>query len=118
MEKILIVNNDPDTLLLLQDLLQLKGYKVMLNTVKEQVPAMIANFQPDLVLLDITRQEVMDEIKKQAGKDSIPVLLMTGHNSYPGNKENGFKYFIKKPFVLDELLKKIESILNIRVITE
>lgn len=112
MKKILIVNNDPDTMLLLQELLQMEGYQVKVNTKREELSPMLKSFEPNLVLMDITRQEVMDEIYYQASKNGVPVLLMTGHNNYPVKNENGFKDFIKKPFTMDELMKKIESVLN------
>ncbi len=111
MKKILVLNNDPDTMELLKNLLQIKGYDAIFSAVREQIPQLLESFRPNLVLLDIARQEEMDEIRQEAATATIPVLLMTGHNSYPHNTEKGFVNFINKPFTMEELLGKIESIL-------
>jgi DNA-binding response OmpR family regulator len=116
MKKILIVNNDPDTMQLLQDLLQTKGFRVRYSARREEVPAIINSFKPNLVLLDITQRVILDEISIEAAKNNIPVLLMTGHNSYPEKKENEFKYFIKKPFTLNELVEKINLVYNTEIV--
>ena len=108
----MVLNNDPDTMDLLENLLEIKGYDVKFSAVREQVPELLSSFRPNLVLLDISRQEEMDEIRKEARAAKVPVLLMTGHNSYQHDEEKGFINFINKPFILQELLSKIESILE------
>ena len=110
MKKLLIVNSDPDTMQLLQDLLQLRGYEVKYSSTREEVPSMIRSFRPDLVLLDITQRVIIDEISLEATRNNVPVLLMTGHNSYPEKRENEFKYFIRKPFTINELAEKINLV--------
>ena len=110
MKKLLIVNSDPDTMQLLQDLLQLRGYEVKYSSTREEVPSMIRSFRPDLVLLDITQRVIIDEISLEATRNNVPVLLMTGHNSYPEKRENEFKYFIRKPFTINELTEKINLV--------
>jgi len=110
MKKLLIVNSDPDTMQLLQDLLQLRGYEVKYSSTREEVPSMIRSFRPDLVLLDITQRVIIDEISLEATRNHVPVLLMTGHNSYPEKRENEFKYFIRKPFTINELTEKISLV--------
>jgi len=71
---------------------------------------MIRSFRPDLVLLDITQRVIIDEISLEATRNNVPVLLMTGHNSYPEKRENEFKYFIRKPFTINELTEKINLV--------
>ena len=110
MKKLLIVNSDPDTMQLLQDLLQLRGYEVKYSSTREEVPSMIRSFRPDLGLLDITQRAIIDEISLEATRNNVPVLLMTGHNSYPEKRENEFKYFIRKPFTINELTEKINLV--------
>ena len=62
MKKLLIVNSDPDTMQLLQDLLQLKGFQVKYSAAREEVPGIIISYRPHLILLDITQRIIVDEI--------------------------------------------------------
>lgn len=112
MKKILVVNSDPDTIELLMSLLQLEGFEVNFVQVREDVAFMLEEFKPDLVLLDISRQTDLDEVHSKAISANIPVLLMTGHNTYPHTSEMGFTNFINKPFTMQLLMEKISAILQ------
>jgi CheY-like chemotaxis protein len=112
MKRILIVNNDPDTMVLLKDLLQLKGSKVSFTSDKETVPAWIKDFSSYLILLDITQTAVIEQVQNQAKVFHASILLMTGHNRYPLAPHESFKKYIKKPFTPDQLYNKISEVLQ------
>ncbi|MDB5279606.1 MAG: Response regulator receiver domain [Ferruginibacter sp.] len=97
---------------LLKELLQLKGFKVSVTSEKDAVPALIKEFLPDLLLLDITQTAVIEKIQSQASPFHIPILLMTGHNRYPLAPHDSFKKYIQKPFTSDQLYQKISEVLQ------
>lgn len=110
MKKILIVNNDPDTMQLLENLLGNAGFKTSaladINKVQEQIEF----FKPNLLLLDIDHREVINRLEHAAGKKSIPVLLMTGHPYTSKDEKQGEEHFIPKPFTMQHLVEKIKAI--------
>ena len=116
---VLIVDDEPDTLNLIDKLLDEKGYatikasggKGCLDILKKQIP--------DLILLDV-RMEPMDgwqtleQIKKNPESKSIPVLMLTGRN-LSGHEAKQYHIciedYIMKPFLPDQLYAAIDSIL-------
>lgn len=110
MKKILIINNDPDTMQLLENLLGNAGFKTSALADINKVPEIIEQFKPNLLLLDIDQREVINRLGKAAGEKSIPVLLMTGHPYTSKDKTAGEEHLIPKPFTLQHLIEKIMAI--------
>lgn len=110
MKKILIVNNDPDTMQLLENLLGNAGFKTSALADINKVPEIIEQFKPNLLLLDIDQREIINRLGKTAAKKSIPVLLMTGHHNTHKYKQEGEDHIIPKPFTLQHLIEKITAI--------
>lgn len=110
MKKILIVNNDPDTMQLLENLLGNAGFKTSALADINKVPEQIEQFKPNLLLLDVDQREIINRLAKAAGKRSIPVLLMTGHPGTFIDKQEGEDHIIPKPFTLQHLIEKITAI--------
>ena len=79
MKKILIVNNDIDTMSLLKSWLERKEYKVKYTGNGEEVPHIIHEFSPDLVLVDILQHHVSEKLKSDERTKNIPVIIMTGY---------------------------------------
>ena len=97
---------------LLKSLLEIKGYEVKYTAVREEIPGMLDNFKPNLILMDMMQQEQMVEITGEAKEKHIPVLLMTGYaNLYetPAVHPDGV---IRKPFTMEQLGRKIEGLLG------
>ncbi|MEO5782667.1 MAG: response regulator [Ginsengibacter sp.] len=113
MAKILVVNNDIDTMSLLKKWLQRKNYEVKYTSNGEEAPHIAKEFSPDLVLVDVLQSKVADELKSDNNLKKIPVILMTGytigeHTISIINADDA----IAKPFNLDLLQKKIEKFLK------
>jgi DNA-binding response OmpR family regulator len=113
MAKILVVNNDIDTMSLLKKWLQRKNYEVEFTSNGEEAPHIVKEFSPDLVLVDVLQSKVAEELKSDPDLKKIPVILMTGYTI--ANRTIGSinaDDTIAKPFNLDLLEKKIENFLK------
>ena len=111
MEKILVVNNDFDTMDLLKSWLERKKYKVKFTGNEDEVPHIVNDFKPDLLLIDILKEHVAKDIKSSEKTKDIPVILMTGYTITRENHSNGHAdALIEKPFdpkVLDRMIDKL-----------
>jgi len=104
-QKILVVDDTPQNVKLLGDLLRAKGYEVTTAASGEQALESIARQPPDLVLLDImmpgiSGYEVCRKIRENPATALLPVVLAT---SLDPNQERvkgieaGADDFLSKP---------------------
>lgn len=112
MKKILVVNNDIDTMSLLKTWLEKKKYKVQYTGETEIVPEIIEKFNPELLLVDILQKDVVMNLKKIEKTKDVPVLLMTGYAQREKIAEIPANDFIEKPFNLQILENKIKKLIG------
>ena len=112
MKKILVVNNDFDTMTLLKSWLEKKTYNVRYTGNQEEVPKIIKEFRPELVIVDVLQKEVAEKLKTYKKTRSVPVLLMTGYTLRQKNIFLPVDDIIEKPFNLPLLEKKIEKLIQ------
>ena len=122
--RILIVEDDPSIVLLLEWLLRQEGYERVRSTGDaREVGALFDLYQPDLVLLDLhlpyrSGLAVLEEIiDKVPGDGYLPVLVLTGDVSTEARERaltSGAKDFLRKPFDQMEVLLRIENLLETR----
>ncbi len=112
---ILIVEDDPKSLILVRDLLQVSGYKTIEATDGEQGIELARTKKPDLILMDIQMPkmdglEATRILKADATTGNIPILALTAF-AMKGDKERileaGCDGYITKPIDIKELLKTI-----------
>ncbi len=83
-ERILIIDDDPQTIRLLTQLLNANGtYRVFSAESGEEGIALVARRRPDLVILDLRMPEkdgfaVLDELRSNPETANIPVMIVTG----------------------------------------
>jgi CheY-like chemotaxis protein len=82
MAKILLVEDDTILVEMYQAKFELEGHEVSVATNGEECLAILKEFQPELILLDILMPKlngfhVLKEIKKQPDLRQIPVILLT-----------------------------------------
>lgn len=113
MAKILVVNNDIDTMLLLKSWFERKKYKVKFTGNANDVPHIINEFAPDILLIDILQNKVTEQLKSQYKTKKIPVIVMTGYTLDTQNESPVMvDDVIEKPFDPKLLEKKIENALQ------
>lgn len=118
-ERILVVD-DSDELrsLLSEELLPLSGYQTLAASRGRQALELIAEKQPDLVLLDlqlpdITGMDILEELNRQ--QQMVPVILMTAHGSESIAAEAfrvGARDYLIKPFDSKLALATIDRVLD------
>ena len=118
-EKILIIDDDVDTLKLVGLIVQRQGYEVQVASSGPQALAMLQSEVPDLVLLDIMMPE-MDgyEVARKMREDprtaEIPIIMFTA-KSQLDDKVAGFEAgaddYLTKPTQPRELLAHIKAVL-------
>ena len=111
MKKILVVNNDLDTMTLLKSWLEKKSYKVKYTGEQDRVPNLVKEFNPGVVLVDVLQKDVIEQLKNDEDTSAIPVLLMTGYTVRQKNPQVLADDTIEKPFNLNLLEKKIEKLI-------
>ncbi len=117
--RILIVDDDPDLLKLLQLRLQANGFAPECATGGNEALSRVAACRPDLVITDL-RMEGMDgmalfEALRQA-MPGLPVIILTAHGSIPdavAATRRGVFGYLTKPFDSQQLLAEIREALRI-----
>ncbi len=116
MKKVLIVDDDPDIVTVVTILLKLNGFEVHSHPNGYDVPEVIENFHPDVVLLDINLSgvsglDICNELK--AISDHPPIILFSASNSEKASlascKADGY---LPKPFEVKNMLEKINKYAN------
>jgi len=111
MENILVINNDMDTMDLLKNWLEKKDYKVDYTSNKSAVQEMIREFHPSLIIMDVLQKDILPDLKNNKESCDVPVLLMTGYTRPDRGGEGDVDDVIEKPFNLNLLQKKIETLI-------
>ncbi|MEP7142897.1 MAG: response regulator [Ferruginibacter sp.] len=112
MEKILVINNDFDTMSLLKDLLEKKAYQVTYTSSGEESIQIAKKFEPDVVLVDVLQKNCIEELRTHPATAYIPIILMTGYSWNEKTNEVAADEIIEKPFFLEQLQQKIQLTLN------
>ncbi|MBX3009333.1 MAG: response regulator [Melioribacteraceae bacterium] len=120
MKKILVIDDYPDNVFLLQDRLENEGFEVVkayngrmgIQTARDEKPDLILL---DIMMPDITGYEVCKELIQGEDTKMIPIILLTAltdaENLKAGLQAGAFDY-IKKPFNRTELVARINSALR------
>ena len=116
-QKILIVDDEPDILLFLREILEDEGYDVETSADGALIENLQAHDLPDLILLDMLLsgrdgRELARYLKAHRETSEIPVIMISAH---PTARESalaaGANFFLAKPFDLAYLLDMIEEII-------
>ena len=120
MPKILIIDDDPDQILLYSTKFELEGFEVISASDGEKGIRLAEEENPDAIILDVVMEgidglEVLKRLKKSEAAKSIPVLLFTNlakkDVADKGLKIGAVGVLIKTDFLPRELVKKINEIL-------
>ena len=116
-KKILVVDDEPDILAFLQELLEEEGYSVITTNKTDYINTLHNGPLPHLILLDVflsgsDGREIVKLLKSQKATQHIPVIMFSAH---PKAEETALRAgadgFVAKPFEMEELLARISSYL-------
>lgn len=118
MAKVLVVDDDVDLLASVKLSLQMHGFDVLALGTANGIYNEIRCFKPHVILLDIMICEndgriVCQKIKTESYYRNVPVIL---YSSYTDLLKAYMLYradaYVEKPFDIDFLVNKINSVLN------
>jgi adenylate cyclase len=118
--RILIADDVPDNVRLVQDLLTVEGYRVIPAYDGEEALRKIRQNPPDVILLDVNMPrvdgwEVCERLKADAATADIPVLMLTAW-AEPDQRVRGLQLgaedYLAKPFDHRELIARVRALLR------
>ncbi len=130
-KKILVVDDEKDTVEMIAALLELEGYRVLsalsgreaMSTLEAESQKISESETPvDLILLDILLgdadgRDICQKVKESEKLKFIPVIILTVRSSLQDkiNSLNlGADDYLTKPFINEELLAKVKVMLRIK----
>ncbi|HBE73384.1 MAG TPA: two-component system response regulator [candidate division Zixibacteria bacterium] len=120
MKRILVVDDDPNMLLLISDLLTRGHYLVSQATSGASALQQARSVVPDLMVLDVMMPgldgfEICRLIKADPGLQTIKVIMVTAKTQDKDIETGlsaGADYYVTKPFRIAELSAKIRDLIG------
>ena len=119
--KIMVIEDEPAILKAIIEVLQMNGYEVASAVNGEQGLNMIADFKPDMILLDLILPgkngfEVLKEVKASPENSRIPVIILSNlgdeEEIQQGLRLGAEDFLIKADYDLNEVVKIIAKYLK------
>ncbi|UXY13756.1 response regulator [Chitiniphilus purpureus] len=124
--RILIVDDQPANVELLERLLAQEGFQQVLGTNEPRAALDLFNaFEPDLVLLDLLMPEldgyaVLEQLQRRIAPDQyLPILVLTADVTQEARRRAlalGARDFLTKPFDAIEAMLRIWNLLETRML--
>jgi DNA-binding response OmpR family regulator len=124
MNKIAIIDDDPDILDVSNIVLTSKGYEVVTALNPDDGYKLIKNEKPDLIILDVMMNEPDDGFflaqKLRREKIDTPIIMYTSVSKALGinfGKSDMVPVdeYVEKPISPDELIEKVQKLLHAKV---
>ena len=122
--RLLIVDDEPINLDILQTRLSVHGYEILTATNGEEALAVATAQQPDLILLDIMMPkidgiDVCRRLKADASLPFMPIILVTAKadsKDVVAGLEAGAEEYLTKPIDQAALVARVKSMLRIKAL--
>jgi putative two-component system response regulator len=123
--RVMIVDDESDNVEILRRVLTRAGFvHIESTTDSRQAKAIFIRHKPDLVLLDLRMPhldglEVMAQIADLADATYLPILILSADVAPEARRDalsRGAKDFLNKPFQPDEILLRIKTLLETRLL--
>jgi len=117
-KRILIADDEPNIVVSLEFLMKRKGHDVRVVSDGEAVLAAVAEFAPDVILLDVMMPrlngyEVCQRVRENPAWGSIKIIMLTAKGRDVDVTKGlalGADAYVTKPFSTHDLVEKIEAI--------
>ncbi|MDD5171076.1 MAG: response regulator [Syntrophales bacterium] len=119
-KSILVVDDEPNIVKMVEARLKANGYKVLTATSGTEGLQKCRQFKPDAVILDILMPDmdgsaVATAIREDPGISHIPIIFVTAvvkPQEVPKDHVIGGQYFLAKPFNGQDLVNMLQKILG------
>lgn len=118
---IMIVDDEPNTVDLLEEMLKPEGYKIIKAYDGKECLDKLKKTKPDLILLDffmpdMSGREVLEKIRQDPKQKDIKVAFITVATFSPTGEKAmeglGSLDYIKKPFHREDLIRRVKGLLR------
>jgi DNA-binding response OmpR family regulator len=118
---VLIVDDEPQILLVMEVILSNEGYRVIKATNGKECLEITKRELPDLILMDVFMPtmdgfKALKRLRAQKRTKHIPVVFLTAIATKPMQIEKGLSLgaeaYITKPIKVDELMSRVRAILH------
>ena len=122
MTKIAIIEDDQTISQMYRMKFEANGYEVALADNGKRGVALVEDFQPDIILLDLQMPEMngaeaLEEIRKHDWGKSIPVIILTNMGEEESPKElkklNIENYIVKADLTPSQVVERVKSTLGL-----
>jgi two-component system, OmpR family, phosphate regulon response regulator PhoB len=118
MGRVLVVDDEPDVLLLCRLNLQQRGHELLEAADGSTALEIARDRHPDVIVLDlmlpgISGYDVLEELQRDAVTTDIPVLVLTAKSLRADRERShglGASAFLTKPFLPNELCEMVDSL--------
>ncbi len=116
--RILVLDDDPDIGTMIKMMLEYKGYTVTVSDRADHAEEFLRNNTIDLVIMDmllsgVNGTDVCMGLKENNTTSHIPVMMISAHpNAREVCLQAGADDFISKPFDMQDMLSKINYLIN------
>ncbi len=117
-KRIVVIDNDPRVLDVMQETLNYEGFYVEIFEGTDDITELVHQCRPDLVIIDyilesVNGGELCKKLKTHRVTAKLPIIICS---AYPRVLQSlgfyGCDAFLAKPFGLTELVDKVTTLLN------
>jgi CheY-like chemotaxis protein len=122
MGRVLVVDDEPDVLLLCRLNLQQRGHEMLEASEGPSALELARERRPDVIVLDLMLPgmngfEVLETLRRDEATAGIPVLVLTAKSLRADRDRSsglGAAAFLTKPFLPDDLCELVEALAEAR----
>ena len=119
---ILVVDDEPINVQVLRNVLTPQGYHIRTADNGQDAIRLVEREPPDLIVLDVmmpgmTGLEVASRLRERHGLVDLPILMLTARSrtrDVIAGFESGANDYVVKPFIKDELLARVSTLIEAR----
>ena len=118
MIKVMLLEDDPTMLSLLETLLEIEGYNVNKISNIDQTIAEVQAFMPEIILMDVNLdngfdgKKLLTSIKSEESLKDIKIIMTSGLDLKKECISIGAEDFLQKPYMPNDLIGMIKTLLK------